>query len=113
MDERELANFVLRAVDDAAYLSSVTRVREVRIAIGGRRAINPEILKRIFSVISRGTVAEGAHLGVTITPVTHHCRRCGGNFTATAADCPCPGCGHPRTELVGGEEIRLLAMEAA
>jgi len=46
-------------------------------------------------------------------PVRHRCRNCGNNFEASPADCPCPACGHPHTEMIGGEELQLLDMELA
>ena len=68
-------------------------------------------LQAIFASAARGTVAEGAQLAVKVLPVRHHCQNCGVNFEATRAECPCPECGHPRTEMIGGEELQLLDME--
>jgi hydrogenase nickel incorporation protein HypA/HybF len=111
MDERELANYVLGVVDQAAYRNAVAHVAAVRLAIGGRRVIDIQRLNRTFEEVTHGTVAEGARLDVQVLPVTHHCRACGTNFPGTADDTPCPRCGHPHTEQVGGEEIRVLGMD--
>jgi hydrogenase nickel incorporation protein HypA/HybF len=111
MDEHELASQVLAAVDDAAYRNSATRISTVRLAVGGRRVLDLDRLQAIFASAARGTVAEGAQLAVKVLPVRHHCQNCGVNFEATRAECPCPECGHPRTMMIGGEELRLLDME--
>ena len=66
-----------------------------------------------FAVAARGTVAEGAALSVKVLPVRHRCRNCSNNFEASPTDCPCPACGHPHTEMIGGEELQLLDMELA
>ena len=52
-----------------------------------------------------------AGLFVKVLPVQHHCLQCGCDFDGSSADCPCTECGHPHTELKGGEELRLLDME--
>lgn len=113
MDEHELASQVLAAVDSAAYRNSAARVATIHLAIGGRRAFDLDRLQAQFAAAARGTVAEGAHLSVEILSVRHHCRNCGNDFEGTGTDSPCPECGHPHTEMIGGEELHLLDMELA
>jgi hydrogenase nickel incorporation protein HypA/HybF len=113
MDEHELASQVLAAVDDAAYRNSATRIAAVHLAVGGRRVFDLGRLQAAFRQAARGTVAEGAELMVRILPVQHHCQSCGHNFEAAARDYPCPECGHPHTEMVGGEELQLVEMKLA
>ena len=111
MDERELANHVVEIVDRAAYSNAVLHVTCVHIAIGGRRAIDLQTLDTAFGAAARGTVAEGARLEVRVLAVTRRCHNCGTNFEAAACDCECPQCGHPRTDPISGEEVRVLNME--
>ena len=111
MDEREIVNSVLAVVDQAAYRSAAGRILGLHLAIGGRRVFDPTRLQTAFSEAARGTVAEGAQLFVTVLPVRHHCQNCGGNFEGGSGEMPCPECNHPRTEIIGGEELRLLDME--
>ena len=111
MDERELANSVVEIVDRAAYRNGVHHVSCVHIAIGGRRGLDLETLDAAFQTVARGTVAEGARLLVRVLPVTRRCHNCGTNFEAAASDCECPHCGHPHTDPITGEEVRVLDME--
>ena len=111
MDERELANHVFEVLDQAAHRKSLGHVMSVRLAIGGRRNFDLDRLRSNFADIARGTVADGAHLEVKILPVRHHCRNCGGDFDGSAAEAPCPSCGHPVTEALGGEELRVLDIQ--
>ncbi len=113
MNEHEVANQVLAAVDQAAYRNSATRISTVRLAVGGRRVLDLDRLQAVFALAARGTVAEGAQLAVKVLPVRHRCRNCGNNFESSGAECPCPQCGHPHTEMIGGEELQLLDMELA
>lgn len=111
MDEHELANHILQVVDQTAYRMSANRVMAVHLAVGGRRVFNLERLQVQFHALARGTVAEDAMLLVRVLPVSHHCQQCGGYFQGSGTDCPCPQCGHPHTEIKGGEELRLLDLE--
>jgi hydrogenase nickel incorporation protein HypA/HybF len=113
MDERELVSQVLAAVDVAAYRNSASKIATVRVAIGGRRVLDLHRLQDAFAVAARGTVAEGARLSVDVLPVKHRCRNCGNEFEASRTESPCPECDNPQTEMIGGEELRLLDMELA
>ena len=113
MDEREIASSVLAVVDQAAYQRSASRIGIVHLAIGGRRVFDPERLQAAFAQAARGTVAEGAQLSVKVLPVRHRCLNCGLIFDAGPTDTSCPNCIHPHTEMIGGEELRLVDLELA
>ena len=111
MEERELANHVLAIVDQTAYRIAARRILAVHLAIGGRRVFDLERHCNTFTDVARCTVAEGAQLFVKVLPIQHHCQGCGNNFEASNGEYPCPKCGHPHTEMRGGEELRLLDMD--
>ena len=113
MDEREIASSVLAVVDQAAYQHSANRIAIIHLAIGGRRVFDPARLQAAFAQAARGTVAEGAELAVKVLPVRHRCMNCGLTFDAGPIDTSCPNCIHPHTEMIGGEELRLLDVEVA
>ena len=75
------------------------------------RVFDLDRLRDVFADVAGGTVAEGARLFVKVLPVRHHCQNCGCDFEASRADCPCPECRHPHTEMMRGEELRLLDVE--
>jgi hydrogenase nickel incorporation protein HypA/HybF len=111
MDEHEIANHVLEVVDEAAYRRSARRILGLHVEIGGRRVFDPDRLQSVFSDAARGTVAEGAQLVIKVLPVRHHCQNCGHDFFASGVERPCPDCSCPHTEMIGGEELRLLDMQ--
>jgi len=111
MDERELANCVLAIVDQTAYSNAASHILGVHLAVGGCRVFDLDRLRDVFADVAGGTVAEGAQLFVKVLPVRHHCQNCGCDFEASRADCPCPECRHPHTEMMRGEELRLLDVE--
>lgn len=111
MDERELANRVVEIIDQAAYRNSVPRILSVRLAIGGRRALDLDRLRATFGDVSRGTVAQGASLLIERLPVRRRCRNCALEFEGMAEEAACPRCDHPYSDPVSGEEVRLLEIE--
>ena len=111
MDEREVANHVLEVADRTAYQHAAQRVISIHLSIGGRRVIDLERLTSAFDDVTRGTVAEGAVLQVSILPVRRHCQNCGTDFDGTTSNLPCPNCGHSHTEFIGGEEIRVVEIQ--
>jgi hydrogenase nickel incorporation protein HypA/HybF len=111
MTERELAKRVLAAFDRAAYTNAVHHVSRVRIAVGGRRHFDFELLDRTFADAARGTVADGARLLVKLLSVIRHCQRCGATVEGSAQDLGCRACGNAHTEAVNGEEVKLLDIE--
>ena len=111
MEEYELVSHVLRIIDQTAYRFAARRILGVHLAVGGCRVFDFDRLHSVFSDAARGTIAEGAELSVKVLPVPHHCQNCGDNFEATKSDCPCPRCNHLHTEVVGGEELRILSLE--
>jgi hydrogenase nickel incorporation protein HypA/HybF len=111
MDEHEVASQVLDIADQTAYRNAARRILSIHIVVGGRRGFDLNRLQQVFCESARGTVAEGAELRVRLLPVRHHCQNCGYNFDASNCECPCPGCGHPHTEMIGGEELRVLGVD--
>jgi hydrogenase nickel incorporation protein HypA/HybF len=109
--ERELANHVLEAVDRAAYQNAVRHVSRVRIAVGGRRHFDFELLDHTFADAARGTVADGAMLMVKLLPITRQCLGCAATFEGSAREVGCSRCGHPHTEATSGEEVKVLDIE--
>ena len=113
MDERELAHHVFEVLDLAAYRNSVQHVKSVRLALGGRRKVDHTQLRARFDDISRGTVADGARLDISVLPVRRRCHNCGAEFAGSDVEAPCPTCAHPVTEPMDGEQIRVLDIEVA
>ncbi len=59
-----------------------------------------------FTLISRGTAAEGAELLFTIRPVEQVCRNCGRTFVVNS-DLSCPTCGAPALPEPHDAELKL------
>lgn len=67
MDERSIAHDLVRAAAVAA-VDEGGSVCSIRIRVGGRSGVDPDILRDHVVWWSRGTVVEGADLEVEVVP---------------------------------------------
>lgn len=86
------------------------RVKRVTLEIGALSAVVPDAIRFCFDVCTRGTQVDGARLEIREIPGAGRCRSCGAEFTLTQPFGRC-GCGSPRIEVVGGEELLIKEME--
>lgn len=85
-------------------------VSGVRLRIGARHAVVPEAFQQAFALASAGTVADGAALELTVTPVALDCRTCGEHRESTDPLPLCVGCGASDVAVSGGDELVLESL---
>ena len=72
-------------------------------------------MQRYFDFLSNATLAEGAELRVTYTPILLRCPQCDGSFQIKKEQlgaASCPSCGHEdKFDLVSGNEYFIKEME--
>ncbi len=110
MHEMSIAEGVLSAVLDAADGCGARRVDRVELIVGQMRLVVPEALVMAWQVISEGTIAAGAELAVTETPMEAQCRRCGRKFAPRIDNYLCPGCGQADVDILAGDDIILKSV---
>jgi hydrogenase nickel incorporation protein HypA/HybF len=90
------------------------RVREIEVELGVMRLVVPESLETAFAVLSEGTVAEGARLKLTETPLRAVCNQCQKEYSARVDDFRCPACGQADVRITGGNDIIMaVALDVA
>lgn len=75
MHEWSIAEGIISAVLREA--EGAKKVKEVEVRVGELRDLNLEILSEAVSVISKGTIAEGARYRFTEKPASFKCVKCG------------------------------------
>ena len=95
MHELSLTESVNNAILNLCERSGWKRVRRIVLKVGGMRKVNPELMSFAFSVVSKGTVTEGANLSILSMPIVFLC----------------PKCGSPDVELLSGLELSIDSME--
>jgi hydrogenase nickel incorporation protein HypA/HybF len=109
MHEMALTQSVVDAVCDYA---AGRRVHSVKLEVGALCAVVPDAMRFCFDLATEGTLADGAHLDLDITPAAAHCRSCGAEFELNDFIMLCP-CGSADVEVLAGRELKILSMEVS
>jgi hydrogenase nickel incorporation protein HypA/HybF len=108
MHELSIAEAIVDACCERSQGSKVVRVT---VEVGSLAGVLPDALQMGFDVCSRDTELEAAELHIVETPGLGRCANCGELFELASHFTPCPHCGGMMTELLSGEELRLISME--
>jgi hydrogenase nickel incorporation protein HypA/HybF len=110
MREEGIAEVVLAAIERRA---AGHRVRRAKVRVGVLLRVDPAALSHAFLTVSDGTVADGAHLDVTIDPVRLTCGVCDRTITADGLLAACPTCGGTDLAIDGGDGLVLESVALA
>lgn len=114
MHEMPVVESILDIVLQHARANQVQRVVSISLMVGDMSDLEDEWLQRYFEFFSRETLAEGAILKVTRTPVVLACSECGQMITVTRdemGEVSCPVCQSLRFNLQAGHEYYIKDME--
>ncbi len=106
MHELALTEDILAAALDAARQAGARAIRQLHLTLSSASHIEAETVRLHFTLISRGTPAEGAELVFTVRNVEQVCGNCGQTFVVNS-DLSCPTCGAPALPAPHDEEMRL------
>lgn len=111
MHELSLAQAVADLVLASAKEQSITRIRRVTVVIGAWSAVQPDVLRSCFAMVTaQFPLLDTAELAVITQPVTGKCLTCGRHFDAEAAGLRCPACGSA-ARLVAGTDLAVDSYE--
>ena len=108
MHELSIADAVLQIVCAHAGERQVT---SVDLKVGHLRQVVPSALEFSFTLVSEGTVAEGAELRMDVVPAGGVCRACGADGPLGAFPLSCSRCGGLDVEVTRGDELLVDALE--
>lgn len=112
MHELSIAASVVDAVTESLQKYPGARVVEVRLRVGTLAAVVEDSLQFCWGIATEGTELAGSRLVVTSVPVTVHCAKCGGDGELESLQSfRCPRCGEPATDVRGGREMEIEAVE--
>ena len=107
MHELALMDSIVEAIEERL---GDARVVTVRLCVGRLAAVLPDALRFCFDVCAAGTSMEGAALDIVESPGRGRCRDCGAEVELEDLLSRCP-CGSATVDVIGGEELRLEAVE--
>jgi hydrogenase nickel incorporation protein HypA/HybF len=111
MHEVGLMQDVLRLAQEQARQQGASRIHAIRMRVGALSGVVPDALEFAFTVLSRGTPAEGGRLEIERLPAVFHCAPCDTNFQPPDPFGECPACGRPSADLRQGRELEVASLE--
>lgn len=87
------------------------RVERIVMQVGVESGVDPEVIRFVFPVATRDTIAEAALLEIEFVPARCRCPQCQVEFAPTDELHVCPQCGCSRAETIAGHEFTLAAIE--
>jgi hydrogenase nickel incorporation protein HypA/HybF len=116
MHEFSFAYNIFKVAEATAIKYNAKRITEVLLEIGELTLIVPELLQRSFEMATKGSIAEGAKLVITMTPGKIKCRDCGKNSEVTLTKdaqltglqlFQCSHCQSNNTEIIEGKKANV------
>lgn len=111
MHEMSIAQGILDIVLKTAAEHNAVKVSNIKLLIGQMTQVEPESLKFGFAALSAGTIADGAVVDITITPLIGECSSCGQQFTVEKFSFLCPLCHSANIVVVSGRELAVDYLE--
>ena len=112
MHELALAQDLLKAIEVEAEKQGAIRVEEVKLRIGKLTMVTADSLLSAFELVSKGSIAENAHIDVEEEEPQVTCKDCGTRLIS-GTELMCPACKGTRFAVSGGTEIKLMGLRAS
>ena len=116
MHEFSFAYNIFKVAEATAIKYNAKKITEVLLEIGELTLIVPELLQRSFEMATKGSIAEGAKLTITMTPGKIKCRECSKTSDVSLTHeaqltglqlFKCSNCGSNNTEIIDGKKANV------
>lgn len=112
MHEMGIVQSIMEIVEQQAELHNVKKVVGIRLEFGALTGVMPESISFAFEILSKGGVAEGARLKITIIPIKVFCFDCSKEMVLEHYHPLCPVCGSAVLKIIEGrDEMRIAELE--
>lgn len=111
MHELGIAEMLAEIALEEAKRNAISKVLSLTVQVGEMTAVVPDLLTFAFSIISQGTILEGAELHIEVVPIVAKCDRCGELFEVENFSFKCPDCGVVTDHYISGQELLLVSIE--
>lgn len=112
MHEMSLCESIVQTLEEQAIAQNYNRVKRVWLVVGPLACIEPEALQFSFSVVCKGTLAEGAELLIEEEQVDAWCMQCCKSIKVESREAAgCPSCHSYQLQVNGGDALRIKELE--
>lgn len=110
MHELSLATEVIRIVAHEAEKNNVSRISGIEIEVGDLSGVEADAFESALGLIVKGTLLEDAEIKIIRSPAGGICLACGIEFFMKNRADACPLCGSFPSDVLGGQEFRILSL---
>ena len=110
MHEMTIAEGIFDIAKEHAAREKSMRISKIGLLIGEMAGVEEDALRFCFSVLVRGSLAEGAGLSIKRLPLVGRCAACGHEQSIEGYNFICPKCGGGLA-IVSGRELRVEYLE--
>jgi hydrogenase nickel incorporation protein HypA/HybF len=111
MHEASIALAIVDEVCERVERERIERVQAVYVEVGALSGVVPDALRFAWDLAAEGSPASGSVLQIERVPLRIRCVPCNAVRTADGTVPVCPQCGTPSSEITGGRELLVRAME--
>lgn len=111
MHEMSLCESVVEIIAGEAERQDFQRVKTVWLEIGALSCATPDAMRFCFEAVTKGTLADGAHLEIIETPGQAWCEHCARTVEVKQRFDACPECGGFPLRLTDGDALRVKQLE--
>lgn len=111
MHEQNICESLLALAIKHAEQANADRILRIYLVVGEYSGVVDESVVFYFSLLSKGTIAEGADIDFTHVPAQLRCRNCNTVFTPEHLNLRCPNCNEHQVEIASGKEMYLESLE--
>lgn len=107
MHEVSIAEYIVRAAEDAARKNQLGCIEKIVLEIGQFSGVEENLLRHAFSIICKGTMLEKTDIEILSPPLLLYCRDCEIDYLGELHDLRCPVCLGEHFETLQGREMLI------
>ncbi len=111
MHELSITQNIVDIVVEHATRAKAERVTAIHLVIGNLTGFVDESIQFCFDMLSPGTIAAGARVGIQRVPARVRCRACAQEFEPEGLNWACPQCTAVGGEVLRGRELQVDSIE--
>ena len=111
MHELGIAQEMLKVALDYAAKNNAKRIAAFHVEMSAAADESEDSLRFHFEHLTRGTIAEGAHIEFTRLPIQFRCLDCANEFVLEAQVVACPHCSGRRVQPLGSDAFKLTSID--
>jgi hydrogenase nickel incorporation protein HypA/HybF len=112
MHEMSVATSLIELAESEAAKAGCSRIISVQVKMGSFCGVELEPFSFALEISKKNTMLENARINFQIIPGTGNCRDCGNSFPVVSQNAKCPECGGNSVIINGGDELKVVSLEA-